>query len=291
MNIITQFPHSSDTFPQELKKDPAWVVCDPEKVPYVALLNGSRRASSTDPQTWGPYERALRAFQTGRYAGVGRVITPPYVGIDLDDVRDPETGVITDAAWEIMRYFDSYAEVSPSGTGVKLWIKAAMGSGKVRPGLEVYGGARYFTVTGSFLPQTPATIEPRQDELDAFIAKEFPAPKKPPVRPGRGIRLTPLDLEEVLERGSVEILAEVHDNTARVKYRVLCPWIEEHTHAPETGTYAGQYDDGAPFFHCWHSHCSGRGWGAFLGKILPKPPGMRRFSQTYDSGKAVITLD
>jgi hypothetical protein len=291
MTIIPQFPHFSDAFPQELKQEPTWVVCDPEKVPMVALINRERRASSTDPQTWSPYERALRAFQTGRYAGIGRVITPPYVGVDLDDVRDPETGAITDAALDIIRYFDSYSEVSPSKTGVKLWIRATLPRGYVRPGLEVYPSGRYFTVTGLLLTQVSAAIEPRQDELDAFISKEFPPPKKPPVRVGRGIGIKVPDLEEVLDRGGVEVLAEVHDNTAETKYRILCPWIDEHTHAPDTGTYVGQYDEGALFFHCWHSHCVDRGWRAFIEKVLPKPPGMRRFAKTYDSGKAVISLD
>ena len=26
----------------------------------------------------------------------------------------------------------------------------------------------------------------------------------------------------------------------------------------------GQYPDGATFFHCWHSHCHGRGWDAYI---------------------------
>jgi hypothetical protein len=293
MNIVHQFPHY-DTFPQELKQEDAWVCCDAEKVPMIALTDREFRASSTDPNTWRAYREALEAFQTGRYAGIGRVITPPYAGVDLDDVRDPETGIITAAAWEIINFFNSYTEVSPSGTGVKLWIRATLPRGYVRPGLEVYPSGRYFTVTGLLLSQSSAAIKPRQDELDAFIAKEFPRQKRPgPMakRVGRGLGLKVPELEEVLDRGGVEILAEVHDNTARVKYRVLCPWIAEHTTAPESGSYVGQYDDGALFYHCWHSHCADRGWSAFLDKVLPKPPGMRRFAETYESGKAVISLD
>jgi hypothetical protein len=287
--IVAQFPHF-DTFPAELreKEDPKWVVCDPEKVPMVALLDAERLASSTNPDTWRSYPVALEAFRIGQYAGIGRVITPPYTGIDLDEIRNPQSGIISEWGWQVISYFDSYSEVSPSGDGVKIWVKGILPRGYVRPGLEVYPGGRYFTVTGQFLSQTRMSIEPRQDELDAFIAKEFPPRKKPKSQGGGTVDL---ELEEILERAGVEVRAEVHDNSARVKYRVLCPWIDEHTEAPETGSYVGQYDDGAMFYHCWHSHCSDRGWTEFLNSRLPKVGGMRRYVKTYESGKAVITLD
>src|SRR4028118_615996 len=42
----------------------------------------------------------------------------PYAMIDLDGVRDPETGNIDPRALEIVREYDSYTEVSPSGKGL-----------------------------------------------------------------------------------------------------------------------------------------------------------------------------
>ena len=51
----------------------------------------------------------------------------PYVGIDLDDCRNPETGEIAAWAQEIIDRFDSYTEVSPTGTGVRILIRTATG--------------------------------------------------------------------------------------------------------------------------------------------------------------------
>src|SRR5215211_6978583 len=151
------FPHYPDLVPEELKEGDFWVCCNSEKAPLVANVSGRKRyASSTNPETWASYPRGLEAFETGRYAGVGRVITDddPYIGVDLDGVRDPLTGSLSSWAREVLRLLDSYSEVSPSGTGVKVWLKGSgLKHSMVKPGLEVYRSGRYFTVTGQMLPQ------------------------------------------------------------------------------------------------------------------------------------------
>ena len=54
-----------------------------------------------------------------------------------------------------MDAFDSYAEVSPSGTGVRVWVVGTLAGllpsgkeGRRRGPIEVYDGGRYLTVTG-----------------------------------------------------------------------------------------------------------------------------------------------
>src|SRR5437588_431994 len=44
-------------------------------------------ADPTNPETWGNVGEALRALTTGKYNGIGFVLTDkdPFVGIDLDD--------------------------------------------------------------------------------------------------------------------------------------------------------------------------------------------------------------
>jgi hypothetical protein len=44
------------------------------------------------------------------------------VGIDLDSCRDSKSGRIADWAQEVIERFDTYGEISPSGTGVKLFF-------------------------------------------------------------------------------------------------------------------------------------------------------------------------
>jgi hypothetical protein len=45
----------------------------------------------------------------------------PFVGGDIEGCRDPKTGAIHPLALAIVRAFNTYTEISPSGTGLKLW--------------------------------------------------------------------------------------------------------------------------------------------------------------------------
>ena len=96
----------------------------PTKVP-INPHNG-RRAKTNDRTTWSDYETALAAVEKYGLAGVGYVFSgdDPFIGIDIDDCRDPETGVIAPWAQEIIDALPTYWEVSPSGTGVKGWVEA-----------------------------------------------------------------------------------------------------------------------------------------------------------------------
>jgi hypothetical protein len=260
-----RFSHNSDNVPAELKRGERWLVCDENKVPLVAVASGAcYAASSTDPTTWRSYEDALTAWRENEwsFAGIGRVIASDedYVGIDLDDVLDPDTGELTPRALEIIDHLDSYSEISPSLTGVKVWVRASsMTRAHVKPGLECYPRGRYFIVTG--LVHRDKEISVRDKELAEIIAEEFPRVSRdrtPYNGPKRAI-----DLLSYLERAGLEIFTELSDGAAERKYAVRCPWIDEHSHGDESGTYAGQYADGATFFQCWHAHCTDRRWREF----------------------------
>jgi putative DNA primase/helicase len=105
-------------------------------------------------------------------AGVGFVFTKddPYAGIDLDHCRNPETGEIAPWAQAIVDYLSSYTEVSPSGTGVKIFVRGALPAGAHKSAIEAYDSGRYFTVTGLHVAGTPLTIEDRHAELQALYA-------------------------------------------------------------------------------------------------------------------------
>jgi P4 family phage/plasmid primase-like protien len=71
------------------------------------------------------------------------------VGIDLDDCVD-EHGAIAPQATAILEAVEGYAEISPSGTGLKIFTRAKLDTAHVDhdKGLEIYPKGRYFTVTG-----------------------------------------------------------------------------------------------------------------------------------------------
>ena len=82
-------------------------------------------ASTADSSTWGTFER-VADFRGAD--GIGFVFTEddPYVGIDLDDCRDPDTGELTDLANSIVEQLDSYTEISPSGTGIHIIVRGVL---------------------------------------------------------------------------------------------------------------------------------------------------------------------
>jgi hypothetical protein len=162
--------------PADLAHLPIWVAWRAErhngkltKVPYAPRTG--RRASSTDPATWATRREAGNWAATHGGAGVGVVLCPidgaQLAGVDLDSCRDPQTGAVEAWAESIIGRLQTYSEVSPSGTGVKLVFRIAPadmpavealmdgkqgrqfrnGGGEHGPAIEVYCGGRYFAVT------------------------------------------------------------------------------------------------------------------------------------------------
>jgi hypothetical protein len=94
-----------------------------QKVPYQAL-DPKRHASTKNPDTWSDYATALATVQAGNADGISFVMTAadPLAAIDLDHCRDPETHSIDPWAQnflDVARH--SYAEVTPSGAGCRIW--------------------------------------------------------------------------------------------------------------------------------------------------------------------------
>src|SRR5947209_2002559 len=110
----------------ELQPLNQWVVWKDEledgkrkKVPYNPNFRNAR-ASVKIPKSWGTLDTALHALETGNYSGLGFMITPPLVMVDLDHSYDRTTGAITDPqAAEIVQSVPSYTEASP-GKGMHI---------------------------------------------------------------------------------------------------------------------------------------------------------------------------
>jgi hypothetical protein len=217
-------------FPAELRERPQWVA-HVGKVPHVAGTKQNGHAKSTDPTTWRAYPDALQALTWAD--GLGYALAGEVTVIDLDHcVQD---GELHPAARAIVDRLGSYAELSPSGTGVHVWTRATLpGSGRKTTdtewggGMEVYDSARYMTVTGEQVPGTPDTIEPRQAAVDALLTETFPEAL---TDPGDG----PLELDE-WEQEVVRLARAVPDD------QLLA-------HAREAGNgakFAAVWDDHAP---------------------------------------------
>ncbi len=137
-----------------------------EKVPINPRTN--RMAKTDDPATWGTIEEAKRAQETYGLDGIGYVFAKedPYTGVDLDGCHAPETGEIAPWATRIVAALGSYAEVSPSGTGVKIIARGRKPEGRKRRGsVEMYDREQFFTVTGDVLEGHEA-IEDGQEAIE-----------------------------------------------------------------------------------------------------------------------------
>jgi len=144
-------PVRAENIPEQLKTRPQWVLWKavgdkPDKVPYSATTGC--KASSTDLLTWSTFQEALEAYESADYAGLGFVFSSadPYTGIDLDDCVDAD-GEIAGWALEIVRYFDSYTELSAPGTGLHIIVRGDVPNRR-KGDVEVYSSKRFFTVTG-----------------------------------------------------------------------------------------------------------------------------------------------
>lgn len=185
------------------------------KVPYQA--NG-RHAKSNDPATWTSFPEASKALNNGgNFDGIGFVLSPQdnFTGIDLDKCRDPQTGAIEPWAQNIIKGINSYTEVSPSGTGIRIFVKDAQlpEHGRKRGKIEIYESGRYLTLTGHRVEGTPETIEGRQDQVIRFHKAVFDQkPKEAQEKP-----VPPA----VLNRSDEALLARIYQAKNGEKIRSL----------------------------------------------------------------------
>ncbi len=127
-----------------------------------------RDASTTDAGTWGTYEEAKSA---GNKVGFVFSELDPFTGIDLDDCV--EDGEVLEWAMEIVLLLDSYTELSPSSTGLKVWVKGSKPGTRCRSGsIEVYDRNRFFAFTGRAFHR--GSIEDRQEQLERLYRTVFP---------------------------------------------------------------------------------------------------------------------
>ena len=204
---------------------PNWVVWflgtrdgKPTKVLYNAndYPDPLKYAKTNDPDTWCSFATAISVARRTDH-GIGFVLTSELgiVGIDLDHVV--EGTKVKPWARKIIDTMNTYTEVSPSGTGIRMFVYGTIPKALKRSeqGLELYKNVRFLTVTGNRIAGCSRIVEHREED----IANLYEAFKKPDVpKPVRHTRVDGNDWPPVSDDKLIQVIS---DSNQGPKFRRL----------------------------------------------------------------------
>lgn len=185
--------------PQELRELPGWLLwryekrpgeAKPRKVPH--YVSGGRRhgkqGSPEDRAKLATFSEASTAAIAGGFDGVGLAMLPDWGLVALDVDQCMEIGGAPPA--ELLALIcQSYAEISPSGTGIRAFFRGDLENSKSSRdaehayGVEVFSSSGFVTVTGNHCSMTTMldledTIAPASKALVDFCTSRF-GPNRP----------------------------------------------------------------------------------------------------------------
>lgn len=170
-----------NNIPQELKILNQWVVWGVEKdnikCPYTPAT--LKRASAGQPDTWGSFVEAVQRVEAGAAQGVGFEFNNNGIcGVDIDHaIKD---GELTDEGQKLVTHFNSYTEISMSGTGLHIFVKSDLKVNSNKKPVEMYSHGHYIAMTGDICGDL-RVIQERPEALQAAYDKYLkPAPPPAP---------------------------------------------------------------------------------------------------------------
>ena len=226
-----------------------------QKPPFMAT-QPERHASVTDPATWAEYSTALATVQAGRGDGLSFIQTKndPFGSIDLDHCRDAVTGSVEWWAQLMLEQaLRSYAEITPSGNGLRIWGTAAGESLHRKFSLdtgdnhavELFRATnKALTISGLDLRQgnSFSNIDDLVDWCVFFGEKHKPASKAAtaPIHfNGNGSGYSVDDIEQIVRDG-----APADGNRSNVFHTVVGHYVGCGWDAEQITAHLGQYPDG-----------------------------------------------
>lgn len=168
-----------ENIPAELRALPQWVAAGSDKIPINPRTG--KRADPANPATGGTFAEAIAAGMKHVGFILGR--EDPFTVIDLDDpfernIKGHKSKInqgdsdYKEALERAERHtsiydgFNTYAELSQSGTGVHLVMRGHIPCGVRRDKVEIYSIERYIIFTGNVLRHAPvADCQPMLDGM------------------------------------------------------------------------------------------------------------------------------
>lgn len=251
--VTTIKPHLANVVaPDEMRNLPAWLVwrfeyhegeAKPRKVPYytAGAKRHGKQGAPEDRQQLTTFDAARTAAARKGFDGVGFVPMPEFNICALDFDHCVVNGVLHPDLEPIVS--NTYAEFSPSGVGVRAFVKGQYGNSKSHGdpyGFEVFSSKGFVTFTGNRLDivdlldngNTLATVDGPVRDL---CARRFTrSAGEIHVSAGEPVGLTPQQIESLLvtlnpDLGHDEWLAVgmgLHHETQGEGFDYWCDWSE-----------------------------------------------------------------
>lgn len=186
-----------DVLPLFLKKQKYWCVFRLAKrknsdrllkIPYGPLTK--RPLDTKKTEGWVDFDTAIASASD--YDGIGVRIVRGLVAIDIDDRT----------SHPLLEKVETYAELSPSGKGIRMFLRGKLDGESFDPAVSIYSGqsAHYVTVTGNRIKgERIASVKPYAAMLQK-LCDQKPETERPPVPEPKTVEIS--DPERgILNRG------------------------------------------------------------------------------------------
>ena len=207
--------------PQELKDLKQWCIYrivqrDGKKTKIPINANTGEMGKSNDESTWAEFETAVQAVSKFHADGIGFFFKEPYVGVDIDDIRDELEKYFRygdregNLVHEFIEGLKSYSEISVSGNGLHIIVSGKLPKGKRKNGdFEMYDKRRFFVMTGKQvgnyreINKEPynSNLSPLRQLYDKYIGKSEKSCQMSKIQP-TDITGNNLTVEEIIDRAS-----------------------------------------------------------------------------------------
>lgn len=180
--------YAYSNIPNDLKREDRWclykIIQREGKNTKLPIMPNEKPAKSNDTSTWHSYEDCKKALSQHIGDGLGFFLGDGYLGIDIDKVTEDMAEYFKDTnansmTADFLRNISTYAEISPSGTGLHFIAKGNVpGERKRYKNLEIYDEGRFFTVTGNVIKDKDRSkVIEIESELKPLYEKYMPKPK------------------------------------------------------------------------------------------------------------------
>jgi hypothetical protein len=251
--IRSELKHNADRIPWQLKALKSWLVwrvdkinattCKVNKVPIYARTGVNRHGNQGTPHdiaNLATFDEAMAAMDAdSSLGGVGFACLPGQGIVALDVDHCVTNRVVDELAARVSDF--TYAEISPSGTGIRaFWFGEASNGKNQDTGFELYSEKQFLTVTGDQLQNThwltdfdgalPTLDDETRMELEALSRPKGATSNRAPVlsktdRANAAAADDPL-FQAVVDNGLYE--REIVPG----KHSICCPKEYEHSDNP-----------------------------------------------------------